>query len=542
MENQNQSFSEEWKSLICQSLKSSLSSDKTYALDFLSQQSSLSKDFCAGIFQLVKDSILDPDTQVRFFARKARNHLLDCFPELEPEKPQAQILPIKVEDGKPLTAQQILLHKLQLGSRYVVFEALERLTESGDVSVATPLLEFLEKEKDEHKISYALKVLGRLDDPRIPEFLNNYLDHEDPRIVANALESLVQFDIPENLERLSEFALSADNRIRANAIIGLFKYDQPLAEKHIAEMVKSNNIALQASGVYLLKTLRPTNLSELLEIAHQSRFATVRINALDISPPSSEELEINKLKKAEDLEPPNPTRDFFLMEIFLIVGAFMMLVSETRNKHMLSVTFLGIAIAIMALHEKTRTSVQKMAVSMGFISSLAWGNTRLLVLPALMGLWLTWTGNHVNKAGRLEKAKPESIFAWFFAMGAIIITQLIQNELSLIMNLAQKLVEASNKVAQPIIEVVERQNRFELTTFIMVTAMTAVIMKMNEWFPPKPLPGQPPANPLRRLTVATVICLGIILLINLSHVFGVNLHFKINRMENGLQMIKLLLP
>jgi hypothetical protein len=39
-----------------------------------------------------------------------------------------------------------------------------------------------------------------------------------------------------------------------------------------------------------------------------------------------------------------------------------------------------------------------------------------------------------------------------------------------------------------------------------------------------------------------VICLGIILLMNVSHVFGLSLHFKINRFGNGLQMLKQLLP
>lgn len=531
------SISDQWKALFISTLKSGADHDKILALDFLSQQSSLSAEFCGEIFPLVKDNILNPDNQIRYFARKARNHLLDCYPEIEPAKAAPQSLPIKIEEGKPLTAEQILLHKLRLGSRYVVFEALERLTESQDPAIVAPLLEFLAQETDEYKISYAIKVIGRIDDPQIPEVLSRYLEHEDPRIVANALESLSNFDVPDNVEKLTEFALSSDNRIRANAIKGLHRYDPNLAEKHIAEMIHSNNIALQASGVYLLKVLRPANLADLLEVAHQSRFATVRINALDIAPPSSEELEINKLKASEDIEQPNPGRDLFLMEIFLLIGAFMMLVSETRNKHLLSVTFLAFAVVIMAMHEKARTSVQKMALSMGFISSLAWGNTRLLVLPALMGLWLTWTGNHVNKSGKLEKARPESIFAWFFALGAIIITQLIQNELSLIMNLAQKLVEASAKVPQAVQEVVDRQGRFELSAFVMVSIMTIIIMKMNDWFPVKA-----EQNPRKRLTIATVICLLIILIMNLSHVFGVNLHFKISKLDNGLQMIKQLIP
>jgi hypothetical protein len=527
-----------WLELVVDSLNTGTDEEKLIALDFLSQQSTLTLDICRVIFPLIKNNILNPDTQIRYFARKARNHILSCFPEIEPEKQTAKPVSLELKEGETLSAEQILLHKLRLGSRYVVFEALERLTESGDCSILNPLLEYLEREQDEFKISYVLKVLQRLDDPRVPEVLMGYLDHEDPRVVANALESLCNFDISEEIDRLIEFSTSADNRIRANAIQGLFKYNQVLAEKHISEMIYSNNIALQASGVYLLRTLRPSNLGELLEVAHQSRFASVRINALDISPPTDDEKELNELRKKQDLEQPDPRRDLFLMGVFLLIGCFTLMISETQNKHLLSLAFLGIATIILLMHEKARTSVQKMALSMGFISSLAWGNTRLMILPALMGLWLTWNTPRLNKNGKLEKAKPESIFAWFFALGAIIITQLIQNELVLVLNLSQKLAEAATKVPRPILDIVTRHERFELIVFVMVSVMTILIMKLNDWFPPK----KPEQKPLKRLITVTVVCLALILIVNLSHIFGIKLQIRVNSLKSALEIIRQLLP
>lgn len=531
---------EGWQELLFRSLKAENINDRTVALDFMGQQNSLSLETCRQLLPIIQENILHPDTQIRYFARKAKNHLLECFPEMgKAKKKDKDLSPdLDLKEGETLTAQQILLHKLRLGSRYVVFEALERLTESGDSSIVAPLIEFLEKETDEYKISYLFRVLGRIDDPRIPPILIKYLDHEDPRIVANALESLCCYDIPKNVDKLLEFSTNSDNRIRANAVKGLFKYSPNIAEKHISEMMNSSSIALQASAVYLLKTLRPSNLTQLLEVAHGSRYATVRINALDIAPPSSNELELNEFRKTEDLEQPNPTRDLFLMDVFLVIGVITILITDTRNKHLLSLAFLGVATLMLLMHEKTRTSVQKMALSMGFISSLAWGNTRLMILPALMGLWLTLTGNQINKRGKFEKAKVESLFAWFFALGAIIITQLIQNEMAMVLSLAQKIAEAARNVPQPIAEIVSRQGRFDIIIFVAVSAMTILILKLNSWFPSK----SAREKPFKKLIIASVICLGIILLINLSHVFGIQLQIKVNGLQNTLGVLKKLLP
>jgi HEAT repeat protein len=536
--NQEKEKKTDWLEFLEQSLKQGEDKDKIIALDFLSQQNSLTPETCRQLFPLVKNNILNPDTQIRYFARKARNQILDCYPEVEPEKQTVKSFSLKLKEGESLSPEQILLHKMRLGSRYVVFEAIDRLTESRDSSIARPLLDFLEEETDEYKISYLLKALGRLDDEQIPEVLVKYLDNEDPRIVANAIESLENFKISDYIGRLIEFCTSSDNRIRANAIKCIYDYEADLAEQHIAEMVHSNNIALQASAVYLLRTLRPSNLAELLEEIHHSRFASVRIKALDIQPPDEEESQQSKLRKKLDFEPPDPRRDFFLMEVFLLIGAITLLLSETRNKHLLSLAFLGIAVIILLMHEKARTSVQKMALSMGFVSSMAWGNTRLMVLPALMGLWLTWHGNQIDKEGYVKKAKPESLFAWFFALGAIIITQLIQNEMALVLSLAQKLAEAAREIPGPIKSIVNRHERFQIMIFVVVSLMTIIIMKFNSWFPAK----DKKQKPMKRLVIALVVCLGIVLLINVAHVFGITLQIKANNLKSSLEIVRQMLP
>jgi hypothetical protein len=161
-----------------------------------------------------------------------------------------------------------------------------------------------------------------------------------------------------------------------------------------------------------------------------------------------------------------------------------------------------------------------------------------MVFPALMGLWLTWNGNSLNRRGRFEKAAPATIFAWFFAIGAIIITQLIQDDISLILALSAKITAVSEKPPQFIVDIVSRQGRFEMLNFAIVSVMTIFLMKFSHWFPPK----QSGQSPQKRFITATVICLGILLVLNLFHVWGVKLQIRVNGFEHALAMLKQLLP
>lgn len=533
-----------WQQILEDSLNSSIVDEKTFALDFISQQSSLTLEMARALMPKITEAIVHPDTRVRYFARRARNQILDSFPEIESGKSEVSEFKLELKEGQQLSAQEILLHKMRLGSRYVVFEAMDRLTESGDPALASPLLSYLRAEKDEYKISYLLRLLGRIDDPRIPETLEKYLDHEDSRIVANAIEALWEFERPDLADRFADFATSSDNRIRANAVRGLHRYAPVLAEQHISEMIKSGNIALQDSGVYLLRTIRPSNLPELLEIANHSRYATVRLKALDIPPPSEEETKQTEVMLKEDVERPDHQRDMLLLVCFLFVGLAILFVSDEGNKRLLSVLFLGLATVTMMMPDKTRTSIQKTSISMGFISSMAWGNTRLMVIPALMGLWLTWNAGQVNARGKPEKAKPAHIVAWFFAVGAIIITQLLQGFNPEILSLAGRLSEGVKNLNPNVLEVIQRQKSFEITIFTFIALMTVAIMTFNSWFPASREPDVEAGSryPGKKMILFTILFLAVIMALNVFHTFGIGLQLKLTGFTNVAGILKNLIP
>ncbi len=528
-----------WESMLLSSLQTGATADRILSLDFLSHQNSFELEFARSIIPHILENVLHADTQVRYFARKARNHFYDCYPEIDSGSVESKPFKLELKEGETLTAQQILLHKLRLGSRYVVFESIERLTDSNDPSLATPLLEFLEQEKDEYKISFLVKRLWKIDDPRILPKLQEYLDHEDPRIVANTLEALCTYDSPDLAEKLTDFATSSDNRIRANALLGLFKYDPELTEKHISEMVRSNNIALQDSAVFLLQKLRPSNLGELLEIVQHSRFATVRLRSLDIAPPTSEELAAAAEGRRLEPEEENPNRDLMIMAFMLIIGVILLIIADNGSKHLLSFLFLGIAAVSVMMPDQARTSIKKIALSIGFISSLAWGNTRLMVLPALMGLWITICNcnpkeKKVDINGEPIDETSSVMFAWFFAVGAIIITQIIQGNLAYELSYAASLLSDRVNVSQDIIDLVSRQGSFEISLFIFVSGLTIALLKFNSWFPKK----DPKSKPAKRMFIAAMVCLFIITVMNFAHVFGVSLQLKLTGMKDFSAVVK----
>lgn len=533
---QKDTIPNKWYDLILTSLNSDSTEDKIFALDFLSQQTSLPLQTSKELMPNVVQSVVHPDQRVRVIARRARNNILDRFPEIEIGKPvHSESFNLVIKEGEKLTAQQILLHKLHLGSRYVVFEAMDRLTESGDNSLVEPLIEYLNQEKDEHKIAYLLSLMGRFDDKSIPDVLEKYLSHEDPRIVANALEALCEFDVPHLSSSFADFAMSSDSNIRCNAVRALYTYSPSIAEKHIAEMVRSNSYTLQDAGVFLLRVIRPSNLNELLKVANNSKYSAIRLKALDIAPPSEAEISNSIMLLREDVEQPNERRDLAFFTGFLILSACLFVITNAENRHLLSLLFLGVGILTLIRPDKTRTSIQKTAISMGFVSSIIWGSTKLMILPAMMGLWLTWNGSRFNQRGKLEKAQPSSIFAWFFAVASILVTQFIQGNYDVVLKLTGNILQGSqllelgtDKIAS-IAMLVDKQASFEITIYIFIAVMTIAIMTTDRWLQKQKIdPKALYATSLRRLALVFCVFEICIIVLNVSHVLGLKMMLHSN--------------
>ena len=231
---------------------------------------------------------------------------------------------------------------------------------------------------------------------------------------------------------------------------------------------------------------------------------------------------------------------------FVILSAALLVIVGPNNRLLLSLLFVGIAILTSIRPDKTRTSIQKTAISMGIVSSVIWGNTNLMLLPSLMGLWLTWNGSHFNRRGKLEKAKPASVFGWFFALIAILMTQFIQGNYPNILKLAGNIIASSETLEartdlQQVIAIISKQENFEITIYIAVAVMTIGIMTLDSWYPKK-ADADPRASSKKRLAVASIIGIFLVALLNVFHIFGLKLMLQTNGFKEVIDVLKGLLP
>ena len=268
---------------------------------------------------------------------------------------------------------------------------------------------------------------------------------------------------------------------------------------------------------------------------------------MDIAPPSEEEIEKSEMLLKDYNELPNSKRDLAFFAGFLILSTCLFVITNPSNQYMLALLFVIIGILTVIRPDKTRTSIQKTAISMGFISSIIMGSTRLMLIPSLMGLWLTWIGSHFNHRGKLEKLRPEYIFAWFFTMTSILATQFIQEKYESVLKLAGNILHgplfANTKgdLYEKIAQIVGRQNSFQITIYVFIAVMTILIMTIDRWLPKKEQNNNG-YTPIKKLALVTALFFIGIIILNAFHVFGLQILLNTNGFKNATDVLKVLLP
>jgi len=540
-------LSNSWRTLINDSLSQSASNrDKIAALDFIHCQNSLSIDLLEEFLPRIEECVLDSDKTVRQYARRARNRILDCYPELHhpQDKEQSRSISdiLKNTDLKTLTSKQILLHKLKLQSRFVVFDAMDRLTATGDNALVDPLIEYLKEEKDEYKVSYLLRLMGRFTDYRVPDILAEYLNHEDPRIVANALEALCEFDTPELITRFAELSVSSDCRIRTSAVRALYKYDPKVAEYHISEMVRTNNMTLQEAGVFLLSILRPSNLNELLAIANLSNFTSVRLKALEIQPMTEEEEARKKSGQRAYSNKPNTFNDVLNLGFFLLIATILLLFSKPASLGIFTaVFFFAILFAVMSPNY-SKTLLQKITVSFAMILMLLITESKILVLPALLGLWISWTDTAFNAMGRVTKSPYPHMLAWMFLIFSTLTSMMIQGTFPSLLSSLAKIPKLANS---PLLkELVNKQIYLDRAVFLLTAFMLIAILTFSRWFPSGSVDDgnekEKKTNPNIKIYVVALLFALSIVAVNLAYRFSMTVTLRTSGVDSFEKLLTVL--
>lgn len=461
-----------WTEFALLLLEKGSDSDQQAILNVIGNHEGLTPIDADKLLLPVTQLLLDPDPQVRYFARKAR-HKLDQ--QVSPQRRASEIAAEAQRDAAAnspqLNRRDILLKKMRLGSRYVAFEAIDRLIESGDPTLVEPMLEFLGAETDLFKISFLVKRLPKIPDERVPAALEPFLSHPDPRVVANTLEGLSLCRVPHLHDTFVQLAGSPDNRLKAAAVRTLYAYEPLLAERRIQEMLEAPSIAMQDSGIYLLRVLRPPRLNTLLEISLSSKFPTIRLLALEISKhPNSFDL-------PEQAEPDTALTDHYAEKgliASLLVGTLLVMSTTYFSgiQSVLTLTVLGAVLATTAKHRPS--SLMRAVISTGIIACALWGDGTLLAIPALLAVWHPVQQTDSNRLPRIA--------AWTFALAAGIISSFITGFYPQLTSIAARLGIIASGPLGDLHAVATQDARMAGFLFAIVAGVSYLLLHVNQWY------------------------------------------------------------
>ncbi len=111
--------------------------------------------------------------------------------------------------------------------------------------------------------AHAVRLAGRLEDPRLRELLEAAAHHADPRVRSNAVESMEELHIADRSQQVLALLNSRHQRERATAIRALGRFNFATAKECLTRMLTDTNPLHRMSALWVVEQLN------LLEIMRQ---------------------------------------------------------------------------------------------------------------------------------------------------------------------------------------------------------------------------------------------------------------------------------
>lgn len=118
---------------------------------------------------------------------------------------------------------------------------------------------------DARVASLAVRLVGRLEDPRMKDLLEAAAQHADARVRANAIEAMDNLHIAHQSRQVLAMINSRHNRERANAIKAMLQYDYATARDCLNKMLADPNPMHRVSALWVIEQL---DLLALLRQVH----------------------------------------------------------------------------------------------------------------------------------------------------------------------------------------------------------------------------------------------------------------------------------
>lgn len=493
--NNNTSISK-FASIILEILKEGSTQEQINVLDFLTTQTQINLNDAKAYIKAINKLLFVPDSEVRYYARKAYHKIINDFKDnidITTEKSNEVSINTIREENKKISTKEILLKKIYLPSRYIAFEAIERLTESGDSTLFESLLEFLKKERDLFKISYLLKRLPKINHPQVAQILTSYLDHSDYRVVANTLEGLYLLNTPELVSKYEELATkSDDHRVKGCSIKVLHKYNKIKAIELLKDMLMHESIAYQDTALNLLKEIYEPQFENLLEIPLQSKFPTIRLKALELYKDlkaigDKKEVEKTTIKSEEAetilLNAHNYLSDTLyqklengfllsLILIFILLGADIFIPSRVLHK-----TFIFCAIILCWFLRKNEVLFTRVVATLSFLAGLIWAEYKFLPIFGIVAVWLPFASAITHK-----NLFPKILLIWMFTLISVVVTNFLQSPN---IKLLEYMREFSSNYANnaDIVKVSTIYKQIMFMIYFTIVIGNIVLLKIDNLFP-----------------------------------------------------------
>jgi len=129
----------------------------------------------------------------------------------------------------------------------------------------------------------AVRLVGRLEDPRMKDLLEAAAHHEDARVRANAVESMEELHIADRSQRVLSMLNSRHSRERANAIKAIGAFNFKTANDCLDRMLTDSSPLHRMSALWVVSQLNLTEIMRLVSnIARRDPNLRVRNRAKEM--------------------------------------------------------------------------------------------------------------------------------------------------------------------------------------------------------------------------------------------------------------------
>jgi HEAT repeat protein len=206
--------------------------------------------------------------------------LWHTFPKLPPVMQNTTARTIATD---PVQAEQ-LRQKLH-GTPQEIAQALRMLMPLPRLTAYRKEIITLCGHADPRLVAMAVRLVGRLEDPRLKDLLDAAMKHSDARVRANAIESMEELHIADRSQQILAMLNSRHSRERANAIKAIGQFNFATARECLGRMLTDANPLHRMSALWVVGQL------SLLDIMRQVSILARRDPNLRVRQKASEMLE-----------------------------------------------------------------------------------------------------------------------------------------------------------------------------------------------------------------------------------------------------------